>query len=137
MTINCIKYWKGYKYQLAEDTTIQTEIRPPSPVFHEYFCLDMDGILIVRRGYAWDGASGPTKDSKSSMRGALVHDVLWQMIRLGLLPKEYRQQTNAELRRICILDGMWSWRASLWKWAVDKFGENWTGEGEEPTETAP
>lgn len=137
MTTTCIKYWSGYKYQLAEDFQIQTNIRPPAVISHLYFNMTTDGLLTVKAGYAWDGASGPTFDTKSSMRGALVHDVLWQMLRLDLLPESDRPATNAELRRICVLDEMLSWRAAAWEWAVGKFGKNWTGKGEEPVLIAP
>ena len=137
MTTTCIKYWAGYKYQLAEDFQIQTTIRPPEEIEHRYFSMTKDGLLTVKESYAWDGASGPTMDTKSSMRGALVHDVLWQMLRLNLLPESYRPATNAELRRICVLDGMFRWRAATWEWAVTKFGKKWAGKGEEPVLTAP
>ena len=41
----------------------------------DFFTLQEDGTLIVNKGFAWDGASGPTFDSRSSMRPSLVHDV--------------------------------------------------------------
>ena len=74
----------------------------------------MNGYLIIRSGYAWDGPSGPTYDSKNTMRGSLIHDALYQLIRDGLLPFDYWKKADDELYRICRLDGM-SWiRARLW-----------------------
>ena len=55
------------------------------------------------------------------MCGSLVHDALYQLLRLGLLPPECRAAADAELYRICRADGM-SWiRAKLWLRAVRKF----------------
>ena len=133
-----IVYRAGYKYQLAADYSVKlANVRPIEPVNHEYFTLTLDGWLTVKEGYAWDGASGPTHDSKSSMRPSLVHDVLWQMLRVGLLDEAQRHETNLEFHRLCIEDGMWPWRADVWLWAIEKFGKFYTGSGEEPTLTAP
>jgi len=42
--------------------------------------------LEVSEGYAWDGLSGPARDTKESFIGGLVHDVLYQAIREELIP---------------------------------------------------
>jgi hypothetical protein len=76
------------------------------------------------RGYAWDGASGPTYDSKSSMRASLVHDALYQL--MGEYPEllAWRLYADDLLYKICQQDGMWPFRAYLWKKAVNWFGED-------------
>ena len=117
---NQIKYQTGYKYQLAEDYSIQTvitgyEINLPLIALH------MDGLLTIKKGYAWDGASGPTIDTKSSMRGALVHDALYQLMRADLIGQHNRKYADAYLRDLCIQDKMFKWRAWLWYYAVRKF----------------
>ena len=43
--------------------------------------LNTKGHLIIKRSYAWDGPSGPTIDTKNFMRGSLVHDALYQLMR--------------------------------------------------------
>lgn len=111
MTIPYIHYCAGYKYQL----TRQYSVRIPLAGYEfeaEYFALYRDGTLIIREGYAWDGPSGPTIDTKSFMRGSLVHDVLYQAMRMELLPRSCRQQVDRILHDICIEDGMWRWRAA-------------------------
>lgn len=119
MKIKYIKYTKGYKYQLAEDCYIQT------PIFGEtiddyHFHLSEDGLLQVKNGYAWDGASGPTFDSKSSMRASMVHDVFCIAMRDRRLSYDKWQDTvNGFFRQMCIEDGMWEWRAKLWHAAVE------------------
>lgn len=116
-----IKYRKGYKYQLAEDYLIQTIIRPEREYRTEYIVLAPTGLLIIKKGYAWDGASGPTIDTKSSMRGGLVHDALYQLMRMGLIDTSNRDYADELLRKICIEDGMWRIRANVWWTFVDRF----------------
>lgn len=69
-----IKYRDGYKYQLSEDYQTVIEIKPVEFILTEYIRLDIDGTLSIKEGYAWDGPSGPTVDTKNFMRGSLVHD---------------------------------------------------------------
>ena len=71
-----MKYRKGYKYQLYEDYEIITTIIPYGSVSNDYVAIDCTGLLTVFKGYAWDGPSGPTFDTKTFMRGSLVHDAI-------------------------------------------------------------
>ncbi|MFA7287337.1 MAG: DUF1353 domain-containing protein [Melioribacteraceae bacterium] len=75
-------------------------------------------MLIIEAGYAWDGPSGPTWDSKSSMRASLIHDALYQLMRIGILPEKCREQADDVLYDICIEDGMFKPRAWIWYKAV-------------------
>ena len=77
----------------------------------DYIILDTDGTLAIAAGYAWDGPSGPTFDTKNFMRGSLVHDALYQLMGNGLLPLTEREPADATLRRLCLEDGMSSIRA--------------------------
>jgi len=117
-----IKYRDGYKYQLAEGYAVQTSIAPREHIATEYIILSTNGVLVINKGYAWDGPSGPTIDSKNFMRGSLVHDSLYQLMREGLLPEFWRDEADKELRRICIEDGMWKIRAWWVYRAVQDFG---------------
>lgn len=79
-----IIYSEGYKYQLQRDHTELTPVTGVS-IVDDYFVLTQNGLLTVRKGYAWDGASGPTFDTLNSMRPSLVHDVFCQVLRDGRL----------------------------------------------------
>lgn len=114
-----IKYTTGYKYQLAEDYSLQTTITGYG-IISDYICLDVVGMLTIKKGYAWDGASGPTIDTKSTFRGSLVHDALYQLMREDLIGQHNRIVADCYLRDICIEDGMWKWRANLWYAGVRK-----------------
>ena len=119
-----IRYKGGYKYQLAEACVTHVSIHPTHHVSSDFIVLSTDGVLIVDKGYAWDGPSGPTIDTKNFMRGSLVHDALYQLMREGLLPEEWRDMADRELQRICIEDGMWKIRAWWVYRAVRDFGHS-------------
>lgn len=109
-----IKYKSGFKYQLHETYIYKLKINPDVVLNTKFISIDTDGYLTIRLSYCWDGASGPTWDTKSSMRGSLIHDALYQLLRMGLLPMYYRKYADLELKEICIIDGMWKWRAKAW-----------------------
>jgi hypothetical protein len=122
--MECITYRAGYKYQLKENYTILIEIKPPAPIDTDYLALTTGGILTVKKGYAWDGPSGPTIDTLNFMRGSLVHDALYQLMRERLLDEDtYRETADRLLQTICEEDGMSSLRAWWVYQAVHFFGE--------------
>lgn len=106
MADQTIVYKGGYKYQLIEDYEVEIRVTPESDVTTQYLDLDTNGKLTIRTGYAWDGPSGPTKDTESFMRGALVHDALYQLMRHQHIERHWRKQADKEMRRICREDGM-------------------------------
>jgi hypothetical protein len=137
--VTCIRYAEGYKYQLRDTYTVKVEIYPDRPVSSHWIALDCDGNLTIAEGYAWDGASGPTWDSKCSMRASLVHDALYQLMRLGLLDRDIcRPVADAIFKRMCVQDRMWRIRAAAWHWAVRNFARDATlASSEPPDEFAP
>lgn len=113
-----IKYRGGYKYQLYETYTVEIRVFPDKEITTEFIGLTTNGILTVRRGYAWDGPSGPTIDTPNFMRGSLIHDALYQLLRERHLGGSWRDDADQELRRVCTEDGM-SWVRTIWVyWAV-------------------
>lgn len=116
---------RKYKYQLTEPYAIDLEGRfpdTPRPMKEGRFVSIIGGWLFLRKGYAWDGPSGPTFDTPSFMRGSLVHDALYQLIREGQLGVEHRKAADQLLRRICREDGMSAVRAWWVYQAVRIFG---------------
>lgn len=114
-----IHYREGYKYQLSRPYEVLTPIFPPNRIEHEFYTLDADGRLLIQAGFAWDGASGPTIDTKASMRPSLVHDCFCQMMAARELDyKTYSPHVHALFKAMCIEDGMWGWRAAIWHWGV-------------------
>lgn len=131
----------GLKYQLAARTRQATGIAIPSPAVSACGLLHLGrgGVLTVRAGYLWDGPSGPAFDTSSAMRGSLVHDALYQLIREGALPPSWRMRADKVLWLICLEDGMDRNRADRFRSAVRLFG-GWfatPGEPRLPILTAP
>lgn len=115
-----IKYQAGYKYQLAEDAVFYVDIKRAA-IQTEFIAVGLDGKLLIKSGYAWDGPSGPALDTKNFMRGSLVHDALCQLIELGILDHgKCWGLAAAEMRRICKEDGMLLPRR-WWTWAAVRF----------------
>lgn len=103
---------RRYKYNLHEEVVYDTGIKPDAPADLGLVTLDADGRLTIRPGYAWDGPSGPTIDTPSFMRGSLVHDALYQLLREGKLPQHRRKAADRILSDICREDGMSKLRAA-------------------------
>jgi hypothetical protein len=105
-----IFYKAGYKYQLKRDYIYRLQdsfTRVAREIETDFLWLGEHNILIVKKGYAWDGPSGPTVDTRNFMRGSLVHDALYQLIRLQELDKNvYRILADETLYHICRQDGM-------------------------------
>jgi hypothetical protein len=133
-----IKYSPGYKYQLEQDYTVVVDIKGEK-VDSEYIKLSEDGTLFIKEGYAWDGPSGPTIDTLDSMRGSLIHDVLYQSMRdYGLDRLKYKSIADNEFRKACLEDGMSKFRAFYFYWGVRLFGAKSTSpEGDYPVVIAP
>lgn len=133
-----IAYVSGYKYQLKEPYEDRVPFFPESYVDNEYVKLSQSGDLVILKGYAWNGASGPTIDTKSSMRASLVHDALYQLIRLGQLKPEDKKKADELFLALCLEDGMFPIRAKLWFLGVKDFGKSSTLPENEPVvEFAP
>ena len=114
----------GWKYELLEPEML---VLPAA--FHElgrYFATEYlalsEDALTVKAWYLWDGASGPTVDSPSTMRASLVHDALYQLMRLGVLPRSLKGAADQLLHDLLIEDGMGRFRAWYWLQAVRWFG---------------
>lgn len=122
----CYRSLARWKYQTVEDFRVTLpELRGaasfsvpntnPLVAVDTVFAFDAaTTTLTIWRSYCWDGPSGPTLDSSDTMRGSLVHDVLYQAIRMGLLPASYRLAADNVLYRICREDGMGELRAQAW-----------------------
>jgi hypothetical protein len=122
----------GYKYVVADAFVCAVPEFAALTVGHRWFALE-GGKLTVRPGYAWDGCSGPTIDTPATMIPGLVHDVLYQCIRAGLLSPTHRKTADAVLRRLMLeqalssqpsaLSSLWSkTRAAYYYRAVRLFG---------------
>jgi hypothetical protein len=103
-----VKYRAGYKYQIAETFTIQTDIKGFTAKSESgRIVLDSLGALTIHEGYASDGPSGPTVDRKENMRAGFGHDALYQLIREQELPFKFWKQADNNYGRWLALGGSW------------------------------
>ena len=122
-----MKYSKyKYKFKVEENFSIELPFKIPDFV-HTYASLK-DGILSVKRGYAWDGASGPIINTRDTLVASLVHDVLYQAMRLNLIKssKENRTIADKNFFEILKMNGVNSIRRKVWYFAVRLFGKKST-----------
>lgn len=123
-----IKYKKGYGYQLHETYTQTIPILGRSADL-QFIKLTPGGVLTIRKGYSWDGASGPAIDTKTFMRASLVHDACYELIRYGALTRKDKEAVDQLMRDVCLDAGMVKPRA-WWVWkGVDWFGGRATRRG--------
>ncbi len=103
-----IRYKKRgrYKYNLHADYTYAADIVVEEPCDFGVLKMTKDGLLTIGKGYAWDGPSGPTFDTANFMRGSLVHDALYQLIREQKIRTDQRQRADEILQEICLEAGM-------------------------------
>lgn len=121
--MNRIHYRDGYKYQLAEAYRSEIRLILSNTITTEFINLHA-GLLLVKRGYAWDGPSGLTIDTADSMRGFLERDALYQLMRMELLHPSYRIFADRRLKEVCLEDGMPSFRAEYIYQFVQALGES-------------
>lgn len=92
-----MKYKSGYKYILAEQTMFLTKVTPTTMIgIGSYITLTPDGLLILGKGYAWNGMTC-WPDTKKNMKAGLVHDALYQLIQEGLLAMSWKNAADLTL----------------------------------------
>lgn len=134
-----IKYKSGYRHQLHETVWTNTEIYPDVDIRSDYIMLLTSGQLGVRKGYAWDGPSGPCRlladrlpafmrnmYLRKILPGSLFHDALSELLRLELLDRKWYPQIHKEFRRVNLECGMCKARAWWTYRAVVRFGKSAT-----------
>lgn len=100
-----IGYSKGYKYQLEFTKSYWTPIKGYRIVF-DWYELWPNGLLIIKKGYAWDGMTGYI-DTPANRVYSLVHDVFCQMMRNKQIPHIYKEVNTfcRDLGKACNMAG--------------------------------
>jgi hypothetical protein len=110
--------------------------------FESDFISLHDGVLIIRIGYAWDGASGPVVQTDALIDASVFHDALYQILRGNIMlenvKSKYQLLADELLRQLYLQNCMKNYVSGSWKiklakiraeyifWAVQKFGKNRT-----------
>jgi hypothetical protein len=109
-----LKYFSGFKYQLAESFWEEYTIYPDDSISTTFITLSGTGLLVLKKGFAWDGPSGPTIDTPDSLKGSAVHDAYCRLMSWGLLSRSWKDKADAIARDVWIESGMSPNRADLW-----------------------
>ena len=118
MSVAPIHYRKtdGWKFTLTQPFAIQTEIRVSAYLKdriggQRLIDLSPSGLVTVYPGYCWDGPSGPSVDTAAFIYASLIHDALYQLMRLGLLDQKFRIHADRLMRKMNLDGGMSRFRA--------------------------
>jgi hypothetical protein len=120
-------YEDGYKYRIRDKDVIF--VLPEEFTGYSYsgpYMILTGGVLTLKIGYACDGPSGPTWDSKSGMRGAFLHDALYQLLREEVIPRTLKPLVDDLFHQLLVHDGMNKLRAWYWHRAVKRMGHSAT-----------
>jgi hypothetical protein len=112
-----VEYKDGFKHQVFSPTYFHTEFKLRGEIKTQFITLGVDGLLTALPGYAWDGASGPTWDDDVYKFASLPHDMLYQLMRMGLLDNAEWKLADQEFKKaalICLKSKKLSTRI-LWK----------------------
>lgn len=122
-----MKYTK-YKYKFKVEENFSIELPYKIPDFEHLYASSKDSILEIKKGYAWDGASGPVINTQNTLIASLVHDVLYQAMRLNLIKpnKVNRKIADKNFFEILKMNGVNSVRRTVWYLAVRLFGKKST-----------
>jgi len=113
-----------FKYQVPPDTpdgywTFQTDYRGPGALFPEdserpWVELTTDGVMWIRPGYSWDGATC-FPDFWFIKIPSLPHDGGYQLIREGVVPKKHRRAFDRTIYKHCRQKGSgFFWASLVW-----------------------
>ena len=84
----------NWKYVLEKEVQLALPLELCGDVYISPYLIAGGSLLVIKDGYAWDGASGPTVDTPATMYPALVHDALYQLMRLGIIPTGARKEAD-------------------------------------------
>ncbi len=116
-------WWKFIRqeFQLLEDHSEYTGIFD-----YEYeddlVKITKDSIITSKKTFQW-GASFLTVDTPSTRRASCIHDAFFHLSDKGVFKGENSKNimytSNELLYKMCLEDGMYKWRAKMWKEALD------------------
>ena len=127
-------YKKGFEYVSTRDYHIKLDVVPYAPIDEDWVSMDMEGNTIVYRKYHWDGCSGPAPDTDANMIAGFIHDLGYQLIRLGFIDIQYKEYFDQLLHDIYTEDGGIKAFADIFQWAVLRFGMKSCRPSSEPME---
>lgn len=120
-----LKYKKfdGF-YQLTEKFTILTPIKPEKSINYDFYSLQKNGLLILEKGYSWNGAN-VIIDWPDVMTASAIHDAFCQMVNDHDLPNSDRWKADDYWSETLKMAGVKNLRKIIYAGGVKAFGEIW------------
>jgi len=113
-----MRYRKRRKWKYLTEDPEQFVVGDNFPDVEFGFLKVENGVLHIQPKYAWDGASGPTIDTRNTMTPSLVHDAFYQLMREGVYPVSVKPYADRLFYEMLKERRMWFARARLWYRAV-------------------
>ena len=107
---------KKWKYVLQKDYTCQADIPVDELCDLAFLKLEKNGNLTIKKNYAFDGATGLIFTPKSLIKGSLIHDALYQLIREKKIDIKCKKIADEILAQNCIeskIPKIFVWLVSL------------------------
>ena len=111
-----ITYRRAPRYKYVLDARVEGygPILPKKNIITPYIELYTDGKLVLLPEMPWDGASGPTLDTKSVMTPSVFHDAYCRLHRWGLLNERHRKQADKLLAADMAERNNWFIKVRVW-----------------------
>ena len=127
-----MKYRKltSYKYQTLEPYNLHLPQEFSGQMANLSHIILVNNLLHIKAGYCWDGASWAV-DTDTFMKGSLIHDNLYQLMRQGEIRRSLRIEADKVMRDTCLGAGMSKFRADYVYKGVRLFAEGASKNGVE------
>jgi len=83
--------------------------------------LNLNGVLVCRKGMRWDFGSGPAIDTPDMVSASLAHDALYNLMSEGELPRKYRKAADKYFLHMLERAGM-GWARRHWCYLAVRYG---------------
>jgi hypothetical protein len=71
----------------------------------DYIVVEPGGILTIKKGYRWDGpTTSPLPYSSRTIHASMVHDAIYDLMRMGHIDRDYKPFTVAGFKHRLIAD---------------------------------
>lgn len=119
-----IAYTNADKFVLGRDETFNLWFAPKQKIETSYGIFETNGKLTAKRGYLWS-ANFPAINTEDTRPASLVHDLIYDLIKDGLLPREpFKDLADKAMMEILIECKVPDFRAWAWYRAVQAGGDS-------------
>ena len=111
-------------YELQEDYEVPycSHIYNYNLNVYPLMSINNAGWIVIKKGFRWDGPSGPAINTVNTMAASMVHDCLYRMMRKNFIRPKHKAKADKLYRRMLKGAGV-GWFRRWYQWAaVSAFG---------------